>query len=923
MSGGFVITISGDHNDSTLLLGSQGGEIKEENVYKGSSSSGQLTLAGPAGPAGPVGPTGPVGPVGPVGVTGPAGATGPVGATGPAGADGSTADVTDLSNNLSSLVLRVDNVEVSVADLQTDLAPLLAPTIILNPAKFVLEASKSSTLDLSKVPLVSSAINGHTATITDGSYNDIIRSNLDLSFVTIVNDPSLSLSVVGVYPQTITAFDINNKTRVVTRNIEVKDTVAPDISLVTPSAIVLLKDVSNLKLSDLSAVKEVTAVDSFDGDVSVNLVSADISLNVEGLKNVTFKATDAADNSANAVKKIFVADNDELEYILNPTSVGPIEASLNGLYVDVSLNDVFFSNISGGTGIYFNNLTDLSLTVVKDTSLNLTNLNTVGTFKYGYLIQSKTNADVSFLAQRNVTVVDTLAPVITLDNSAMLVLNITDVSNKRVSDLLEVNQFSALDKALGDVSASVVVKVDSSNISVYDPSLNVLNSQFTLTYDVVDPSNNFGPTATQVSRVVAVQDLSAPVIATLTNVTIVPQLRPYIDASLANYTSVTSIIDNYYPDASLVITVSGESAVLCDIPDTSYVITYFVSDPAGNDSSANRVITIGPDNVGPSISLNSLPAGKTNPFTNGQEIKEYFDLHAFNYVETGGVALDVVDFSSTAPNPKECPLTFKYQELSGNTYLDISYLNMWQDASQVLGKVGTYKVLYTSNDLSGNVTNITRKMFVLSDSESPTISLTQNHINVEAGEFDSSAAFLSSKYYTDASGFLSVTDSNYASNTLVITTTFSSDPSVNYWFTDVSGKYPITGKDPSNVFYDISEVITVTDADNNSATTNRSIRFVDSLGPNIVIPGSASPPIEFIWNDISNQTNLSDALNIDISDQTCGTLAQGNVTAVFTNDVAIASIQNNLPYGRLFTVTATDANNNSSSSSVQVYVTED
>ena len=116
-------------------------------------------------------------------------------------------------------------------------------------------------------------------------------------------------------------------------------------------------------------------------------------------------------------------------------------------------------------------------------------------------------------------------------------------------------------------------------------------------------------------------------------------------------------------------------------------------------------------------------------------IKEYFDLHAFNYVESSGVALDIVDFSATAANPKECPLTVKYQELSGGSYVDISLLSMWQDASQVLGKVGTYKVLYTSNDLSGNPTVVTRKIFVLSDSESPSITLTQNHINVEAGEF--------------------------------------------------------------------------------------------------------------------------------------------------------------------------------------------
>ena len=43
-----------------------------------------------------------------------------------------------------------------------------------------------------------------------------------------------------------------------------------------------LADVSNLKLSDLSAVKEVFATDTLDGDVSVNLVSADVSLNTEG-----------------------------------------------------------------------------------------------------------------------------------------------------------------------------------------------------------------------------------------------------------------------------------------------------------------------------------------------------------------------------------------------------------------------------------------------------------------------------------------------------------------------------------------------------------------------------------------------------------------------------------------------------------------
>tara|TARA_Y100000816_G_C26065322_1_gene559828 strand:+ start:440 stop:1471 length:1032 start_codon:yes stop_codon:yes gene_type:complete len=319
------------------------------------------------------------------------------------GDNNNTEFVLDSTNSIISDL--VNNTSIN-SILQTQISELLSPTIILDPSNFILEASKLYNTDLSKVPPISTTISGHNTTITDGSYNDKISSNLDLSFVTYVNDPSLNLSVVGVYPQTITIFDITNKTKVVTRNIEVKDTIPPDISLVFSSAIVLLKDVSNLLLSHLSAIKEVTATDSFDGDVSVNLISNDISLNVYGLINASFEAIDSANNSSNANKQIFVANNYELEYILNPISVGPIEASLNSSYVDASANDVFFSNINGGTGIYFNDLTDLSLTVVKDTSFNISNVNSVGTFKYGYLIQSKTNADVSFLAQRNVTVVD-------------------------------------------------------------------------------------------------------------------------------------------------------------------------------------------------------------------------------------------------------------------------------------------------------------------------------------------------------------------------------------------------------------------------------------------------------------------------------------------------------------------------------------
>ena len=788
---------------------------------------------------------------------------------------------------------------------------MLAPTIVLNPASFVLEASTTSTLDLSKVPVVAAAISGHTATVSDGSYNDKITSNLDLSYVTYVNDPSLSLTVVGVYPQTITAYDINNKTRVVTRNIEVKDTIAPDISLVSASRIVLLQDVSNLVLSDISAVKEVTANDSFDGDVSVNLVSADVSLNVAGLINVSFKAVDAADNSSNAVKQVLVAGNSELEYTLNPTSASVIEASLNGVYVDLSTNDFFFSNISGGTGTYFNLLTDLSLSVQKDSSFNVNNVNVPGSFKYGYLIQHKTNADVSFLAQRTVTVVDTLAPVIALDNSALLQLNITDVSNLKISDLAQINQFSALDKAQGDVSGSVVIKVDGSNISLHDPSLNVLNSVFSVTYDV---SDNAGNVATQAVRNIAVKDLSGPTI-TLTNVTIAPQLRPYIDASLANYAGITAVSDNHYDLSDLTITVTGESGVLCDVPDSSYVITYTVSDPAGNDSSANRVITIGPDTVGPSISLNALPAGKTNPLTNGQVVNEYFDLHTFNYVEANATALDIVDFSATAPNPKDCPVTLKYQELSGGSYADISYLNMWQDASQVLGKVGTYKVLYSALDESGNSTSVTRKMFVLSDSESPSITLTQNHVNVEAGEFDSSAAFLASRYYVDASGFLNVTDTNYASSSLVISSTFAADASVNHWFTAVSGAFPVTGKDASNVFYDISEVITVTDGDNNTATVNRTLRFVDSLAPVITITGS--DPLTLVHSDVSNLM-LSVAVPHTVVDQADGDLKS---SATYSNDIALQNVS--LPFGRLLQINVSDSNGNSANSSRQVYITED
>ena len=702
-------------------------------------------------------------------------------------------------------------------------------------------------------------------------------------------------------------------------------------------------------LSDISAVKEVIAqpaTDALDGDVSVNLVSADVLLNVEGLIEAKFRAVDANDNSSNVIKQIFIADNDKLEYYLVGNTTIELEASMNRVYDDPSGSDYWFSNVSGGQ-LRFKDLTDISLVVVKDTSFNPNNVNTVGVFKYGYRIFDPNHEDdVSFLAQRTITVRDTLAPVITLTNSAKLVLNFSDVSNLKISDLPQVKQFTALDKANGDVSGDVLIEVDGSNILVYDPSLNELDLTFTLTYSFPDPSENFGPLADTRTRIIKVGDLSGPVVD-LTERTIAPQLKPYNDLSLSDYFNWTSIFDTAHPDISfnqdtsyvitisgdntrvfnvggvLTVTISGEDAVECDVPDTSYVITYFVKDPANNETSGNRVITILPDTLGPSISLNYLPAGKTNPFVNGDVIKEYFDLHAFNYVESGGVALDIVDFSATAVNRKECPLTVTYQELSGGSYVDISLISMWKDASQVLGRVGTYKVLYHSVDVSDNSTNVVRKMFILSDSESPSIDLCFNHINVEAGEFDSSSTFFTSRYYTHNAGFINVTDTNYDSLDLSINSSLELDASfmANYWFTTLGsqGKYPIT-ESSGTVFYDISEVITVTDKDLNTATINRTIRFVDTKGPSIVIPAAVNTPIELLWDTISGEPNLSTALNIDISDQACGPLSFGHITVEYTNDVSFATLGNSLPYGTIFTVKATDDYDNSSNVSVQVYI---
>ncbi|MFD1161272.1 immunoglobulin-like domain-containing protein [Hwangdonia seohaensis] len=268
--------------------------------------------------------------------------------------------------------------------------------------------------------------------------------------------------------------------------------------------------------------------------------------------------------------------------------------------------------------------------------------------------------------------VDTTAPVITLNGAATINLNVGDVYTEQGA--------TANDNKDGDISASIVVGGD-----VVDTNT---AGTYVVTYNVSDAAGN---AATQVTRTVnVIPDTTAPVItlngASTINLNV---------GDVYNEQGATAI-DNKDGDITAGIVVAG------DVVDTNtagtYVVTYNVSDAAGNTATqVTRTVNVIPDTTAPVITLNGAST---------------IDLNVGDtYTEQGATASDNKDGDITAS------IVVAGDVVDTNT-------------------AGTYVVTYNVSDAAGNAaTQVTRTVNVIPDTTAPVITLNgASTINLNVGD---------------------------------------------------------------------------------------------------------------------------------------------------------------------------------------------
>jgi uncharacterized protein YjbI with pentapeptide repeats len=243
-------------------------------------------------------------------------------------------------------------------------------------------------------------------------------------------------------------------------------------------------------------------------------------------------------------------------------------------------------------------------------------------------------------ANFNVTVLDTTAPVITLNGDATVTLE------AGVEDYTEAGASVADD---GDPSVTVVIggdTVDADTVGTY-----------TVTYDASDASGNV---AAQVIRTVIVEDTTAPMITLIGVATVT------LEAGVGVYTESGASVSDVGDPTLLDATVGGDTVDPNEVG--IYVVTYNATDASGNDAiQVTRTVNV-VDTIAPVITLNgdasvTLEAGLDGYTELGATVSDAGDPTLVD-VTVGGDTVDPNEVGTYV-------VTYDATDASGNAALQV------------------------------------------------------------------------------------------------------------------------------------------------------------------------------------------------------------------------------------------------------------
>jgi hypothetical protein len=396
-----------------------------------------------------------------------------------------------------------------------------------------------------------------------------------------------------------------------------------------------------------------SAFDLVDGTTTV-VITGSVDVNATGTYTVTYSSTDAALNIGTATRTVNVVD------VITPDVDAPV-ITVTGS-----------STISIVVGGVYTELGAVALDVVDGsfaaTSTGTVDTATIGTYAITYgATDAAGNVATEVTRTVNVVaapVVDTTAPVITINGSSTVALLVGDTYTELGA--------TVTDDTDATTTATVVGNVDTTTVGTY-----------TITYTATDLAGNVGTPLTRTvvvsNPVVVVPDVTAPVV-TLNGGSVVQVVTGGVYTELG--ASAFDLVDG---TTTVVITGS------VDVNATgTYTVTYSSTDAALNIGTATRTVNvvdvITPDVDAPVI---TVTGSSTISIVVGGV-----------YTELGAVALDVVDGSFAATST----------------------------GTVDTATIGTYAITYGATDAAGNVaTEVTRTVNVVAapvvDTTAPVITI--------------------------------------------------------------------------------------------------------------------------------------------------------------------------------------------------------
>ena len=369
-----------------------------------------------------------------------------------------------------------------------------------------------------------------------------------------VYDAVITTSVVDTHTVYYVVSDSAGNVAMATRAVIVLDTTGdylpPVITLKGPNPV-------NLQVGYAYTEYGATAIDNVDGDLTVEIIIDNLSVNTSevGTYTVSYTVSDAAGNKAEEYRTVNVTSNiiDSIPPVISLQGDNPVMVYVDSAYVDPGATAT--DDIDG----------DITSNIVIDESQ--VNTSVEGSFIVTYSVSDAGGNSAS--AERKVNVVpenfvDTLPPVITLQGP-----NPVNLGNG--FPYVE-HGATATDNIDGDCTGNISIDTSELNVTV-EGSYNVY-------YRVSDKAGN----KAEKIRVVNILGDNTPPVITLKGKNPMPvQInQQFIDPG-------ATAIDDIDGDISDKITTSG---TVNTSVEGSYTVTYKVSDKAGNSASKDRTVNV-------------------------------------------------------------------------------------------------------------------------------------------------------------------------------------------------------------------------------------------------------------------------------------------------------------------------------------------